>query len=153
MQGMGQLTQWAEPMHFLWPRSWCLTSNLGSWGNPHAGMKVVTPFHRGGKAKTCPGPHIAVSDRPSEEGRRAHLGGRSPVMYVGRNQHMDLLSPHGGHTLDSPFNIPSRSESASPHRSLLGEQAQGGGQVLPRATQVKCPSQWGDRPGPNQGLW
>lgn len=35
-------------------------------------------------------------------------------MYVGRNLHMDLLSPHGGHTLDYPFNIPSSSESASP---------------------------------------
>lgn len=32
----------------------------------------------------------------------------------GSCQHVDLLSPHGGHTLDCPFNILSRSESVPP---------------------------------------
>lgn len=63
---------------------------------------------------------------------------------------MDLLSPHGGHTVDHPFKV-----TIGIPIWLLGKQAQGAGeeQVLPKAThKVKCQSQWGDRPDADQSL-
>lgn len=66
---------------------------------------------------------------------------------------MDLLSPHGGHTLDHPI-IPSTSPSASPFGFCETRCREGvEEQVLPKATQkVKCQSRWGDRPDANQSL-
>lgn len=40
-------------------------------------MRVTIPFHRGGKAKTCPGAHTAVSDRPQKRVKELILGQES----------------------------------------------------------------------------
>lgn len=94
------------------------------------GMRVMTPFHRRGEAKTCPGSHQAV-----DEDQRAHLSG--PVMNVGGvgySRTNAWISPVPKE--DTPWTIPStflQGQNQSPHcwESRLRE----GRQALPKATQ------------------